>query len=71
MPGLFITMQGRQIPVVNTAEGDATDHVHHLSSISYSFSARLYGQRRSQREQELTRLVREPLGVDELSTAGE
>lgn len=63
---LFPTAQGRRIVVVNLAEDDSADLVHDLVAIIYSFSARLYGQRRSQRAQELSRLAREPLGTGEL-----
>lgn len=63
---LFITAQGRRIVVVNEASEETEDLVHDLVAIIYSFSARLYGQRRHHRAQELSRLAREPLGVDEL-----
>lgn len=40
--------------------------MHDLVAIICSFSARLYGKRSSQRAQDLSRLAREPLDVDEL-----
>lgn len=63
---LFLAQQGRRIMVANQASDDTTDLVHDLVAIIYSFSARLYGKRRSERAQELSRLAREPLGEDEL-----
>lgn len=46
---LFIEAQGRQIIVINEASDDRTDLVQDLIAIIYSFSARLYGQRRSKK----------------------
>ena len=44
--------QGRAIEVVNLAENDREDLVADLTSIVYSFTARLYGQRRAKRKTE-------------------
>jgi len=43
---------GREIEVVNTAENDTEDLIADLTSILYSFCARLYGQRRAKRKTE-------------------
>jgi predicted site-specific integrase-resolvase len=48
---LFET-QGRVIEVVNVAENDKEDLLADLSSVIYSFCARLYGQRRAKRKTE-------------------
>jgi putative resolvase len=48
---LFET-QGRIIEVVNGAENDKEDLLADLSSVIYSFCARLYGQRRAKRKTE-------------------
>jgi putative resolvase len=42
--------QGRAIEVVNLAENGMQDLLADLSSIIYSFCARLYGQRRARRK---------------------
>lgn len=44
--------QGRQIEVVNHAENGTEDLIQDLTSIVYSFCARLYGQRRAKRKTE-------------------
>jgi putative resolvase len=67
---LFVTAQGRRIVVVNEAAEGTDDLIHDLVAIIYSFSAGLYGQRRSPRAQELSRLAREPMDVDELDDDG-
>lgn len=46
---LFVEAQGRRIVVINEASDDRTDLVQDLIAIIYSFSARLYGQRRSKK----------------------
>ena len=56
---LLLDMQGRRIIVVNEAGDDRADLVHDLVGIIYSFSARLYGQRRSQRAKAMAELVEE------------
>lgn len=43
---------GREIEVVNVAENDTEDLLSDLTSIIYSFCARLYGQRRAKRTTE-------------------
>jgi predicted site-specific integrase-resolvase len=43
---------GREIEVVNTAENSTEDLLSDLTSIIYSFCARLYGQRRAKRKTE-------------------
>lgn len=55
----LLGLQGRRIEVINLAENGRDDLLHDLVSIIYSFSARLYGQRRGKRKadqitQELT-----------------
>jgi putative resolvase len=44
--------QGRTIEVVNQAENETEDLLSDLTSIIYSFCARLYGQRRAKRKTE-------------------
>ena len=44
--------QGRAIEVVNQAENDTEDLIADLAAIVYSFTARLYGQRRAKRKTE-------------------
>ncbi len=44
--------QGGAIEVVNLAENDREDLLADLTSIVYSFTARLYGQRRAKRKTE-------------------
>lgn len=56
---LFLEAQGRRIVVINEAGDDRTDLVQDLVSIIYSFSARLYGQRRSKRAKALVEMVEE------------
>jgi putative resolvase len=52
-----LELQGRTIEVVNVAENDKGDLLADLVAIVYSFTARLYGQRRAKRKTE--RIVRE------------
>lgn len=54
---LFIEQQGRRIVVINEAGDDRADLAQDLVSIIYSFSARLYGQRRSKRAEAMVRIV--------------
>jgi putative resolvase len=53
----LLELQGRTIEVVNVAENDQEDLMADLVAIVYSFTARLYGQRRAKRKTE--RLVQE------------
>lgn len=46
---LLMEMTGREILVINTIEDDTTDLINDLISVIYSFSARLYGKRRTER----------------------
>jgi putative resolvase len=48
----LLTIQGRVIEVVNPAENDKEELLADLTSIIYSFCARLYGQRRAKRKTE-------------------
>jgi hypothetical protein len=50
-------LQGRTIEVVNVAENSSDDWIADLVAIVYSFTARLYGQRRAKRKTE--RVVQE------------
>ncbi len=46
----LLELQGRTIEVVNVAENDKEDLIADLVAIVYSFTARLYGQRRAKRQ---------------------
>ena len=48
----LLAQQGRWIEVVNLAENDKEDLLNDLTSIIYSFCARVYGQRRAKRKTE-------------------
>ncbi len=48
----LLEAQGRTIEVVNVAESDKEDLIADLVAIVYSFTARLYGQRRAKRKTE-------------------
>jgi predicted site-specific integrase-resolvase len=48
----LLETQGRKIEVVNMAENDKEDLIADLVAIIYSFTARLYGQRRAKRKTE-------------------
>jgi predicted site-specific integrase-resolvase len=48
----LLPAQGRSIEVVNLAENDTEDWIADLVAIVYSFTARLYGQRRAKRTTE-------------------
>jgi putative resolvase len=53
----LFSVQGRVIEVVNPAQNDTEELLADLTSIIYSFCARLYGQRRAKRKTE--RLMQE------------
>lgn len=59
----LLALQGRRIEVVNLADNGKEDLVHDLTSIVYSFCARLYGQRRAKRKTE--RITHELESTDE------
>jgi len=59
----LLSMQGRQIEVVNLAENERDELMQDFVSIITSFCARLYGQRRSRRKTE--RLIEELQGANE------
>ena len=48
----LLRQQGRQIEVIHPAEDERADLLADLTSIIYSFAARLYGQRRAKRRTE-------------------
>jgi predicted site-specific integrase-resolvase len=48
----LLETQGRMIEVVNVAENDKEDLIADLVAIVYSFTARLYGQRKASRKTE-------------------
>jgi predicted site-specific integrase-resolvase len=48
----LLEAQGRNVEVVNLAENDKEDLIADLVAIVYSFTARLYGQRRAKRKTE-------------------
>jgi predicted site-specific integrase-resolvase len=48
----LLELQGRTIEVVNLAENEKEDLIADLVAIVYSFTARLYGQRRAKRKTE-------------------
>jgi predicted site-specific integrase-resolvase len=50
---VLLSQAGRTIEVANLAENNREDLLQDLSSIVYSMCARLYGQRRAKRQQEL------------------
>lgn len=54
---LFVEREGRRIVVVNEAADDRADLIQDFVSIIYSFSARLYGQRRSKRARAMAAMV--------------
>jgi len=53
----LLEVQGRTIEVVNVAENDTEDLIADLGAIVYSWTSRLYGQRRAKRKTE--RIVQE------------
>lgn len=64
----LLEVQGRSVEVVNTAENDKEDLLHDLTSIVYSFCARLYGHRRAKRKAE--RLVEQLQAKDDAHATG-
>jgi putative resolvase len=62
----LLELQGRTIEVVNVAENDKEDLIADLSAIVYSFTPRLYGQRRAKRKTE--RMLQELHGEDKHET---
>ncbi len=48
----LLEAQGRTVEIVNLADDDKEDLIEDLSSIFYSFCARMYGQRRAKRKTE-------------------
>ena len=48
----LLAVQGRRVEVVNATENPVEDLMADLVSIIYSFSARMYGQRRAKRKTE-------------------
>jgi predicted site-specific integrase-resolvase len=48
----LLALQGRRVEVVNLADNGKEDLLSDLTSIIYSFCARLYGQRRAKRKTE-------------------
>jgi predicted site-specific integrase-resolvase len=58
----LLEVQGRTIEVVNQADNDNEDLMADLVAIVYSFTARLYGQRRAKRK--TARIVQELQGED-------
>jgi len=62
----LLELQGRTIEVVNVAENDQEDLIADLVAIVYSFTARLYGQRRAKRKTE--RILQELQGEDKHET---
>ena len=49
----LLALQGRKLEVVNLADNGKEDLMQDLVSIIYSFSARMYGQRRAKRKTEI------------------
>jgi len=62
----LLELQGRTIEVVNVAENAKEDLIADLVAIVYSFTARLYGQRRAKRKTE--RILQELQGEDKHET---
>jgi len=62
----LLELQGRTIEVVNVAENDQEDLIADLVAIVYSFTARLYGQRRAKRQTE--RILQELQAEDKHET---
>jgi len=57
---LLLNKEGRKIEVVNLAEDEKSDLMQDLVSIIYSFSAKMYGLRRSKRKtEEIIKLLEE------------
>jgi putative resolvase len=64
----LLKTQGHAIEVVNQAENGTEDSLADLTSIVYSFCARLYGQRRAKRKTET--IVRELAAKGEGNATG-
>jgi len=64
----LLRVQGRTLEVVNQAEHGTEDLLADLTSIIYSFCARLYGQRRAKRKTE--KIVQELEAQEERDAAG-
>ena len=64
----LLEQQGRRIEVVNRAEDGREDLLSDLVAIVYSFSARLYGQRRAKRHTEV--IIKELTEGEELNAPG-
>jgi putative resolvase len=62
----LLEIQGRTIEVVNVAENDKEDLIADLVAIVYSFTARLYGQRRAKRK---TKRIVQELQTEERAKA--
>ena len=56
---LFIERSGRRLVVINETKEERADLIADFVAIIYSFSARLYGQRRTKRVKEFSRMVSE------------
>ena len=57
---ILLNKEGRKIEVVNLAEDEKSDLMQDLVSIIYSFSAKMYGFRRSKRKtEEIIKLLEE------------
>ena len=56
---LFIEQSGRRLVVINETKEERADLIADFVAIIYSFSARLYGQRRTKRVKEFSRMVSE------------
>jgi putative resolvase len=63
-----LAAQGRRIEVVNLVDNNKEDLIGDLVAIVYSFSARLYGQRRAKRKTEVIRALLE--SEDQHATGG-
>ncbi len=64
----LLEQQGRRIEVVNRVEDGREDLVSDLVAIVYSFSARLYGQRRAKRKTEA--IIKELTEGEEMNATG-
>jgi predicted site-specific integrase-resolvase len=64
----LLRIQGRSLEVVNQAENGTEDLLADLTSILYSFCARLYGQRRAKRK--TAKIVEQLQAKEEPDAAG-
>lgn len=53
----LLALQNKQIVVVNQTDDDKTDLMQDLTSIIYSFSARMYGLRRKKNKEEIIKFL--------------